>query len=143
MHTHTHTHIHTHTYIYIYILFWRPEVSARSPRDGVLGSCELPPGCWEPTQVFCKVLFLSFFFLRSIYLFHVCEYTVAVFRRTRGRHRIPMTDGCEPPCGCWELNLGPLEEQSVLLITEPSLQPQGALFFFLYCCLLLFVLFLR
>ena len=19
-------------------------------------------------------------------------------------------DGCEPPCGCWELNLGPLEE---------------------------------
>jgi hypothetical protein len=31
-------------------------------------------------------------------------------------------DGCEPPCGCWELNSGPLEEQSVLLITEPSLQ---------------------
>ncbi|KRY65434.1 hypothetical protein T4D_8955 [Trichinella pseudospiralis] len=21
-------------------------------------------------------------------------------------------DGCEPPCGCWELNSGPLEEQS-------------------------------
>jgi len=20
------------------------------------------------------------------------------------------TDGCEPPCGCWELNSGPLEE---------------------------------
>jgi hypothetical protein len=20
-------------------------------------------------------------------------------------------DGCEPPCGCWELNLGPLQEQ--------------------------------
>ena len=35
----------------------------------------------------------------------------------------PITDGCEPPCGCWELNSGPLEEQSVLLITEPSLQP--------------------
>jgi len=29
----------------------------------------------------------------------------------------------EPPCGCWELNSGPLEEQSVLLTTEPSLQP--------------------
>jgi hypothetical protein len=27
------------------------------------------------------------------------------------------------PCGCWELNLGPLEEQSVLLTSEPSLQP--------------------
>jgi hypothetical protein len=25
--------------------------------------------------------------------------------------------------GCWELKLGPLEEQSVLLTAEPSLQP--------------------
>ena len=32
-----------------------------------------------------------------------------------------VTDGCEPPCMCWELNLGPLEEQSVLLTTKPSL----------------------
>jgi hypothetical protein len=24
--------------------------------------------------------------------------------------------GCEPPCGCWDLNSGPLEEQSVLLL---------------------------
>ena len=30
-------------------------------------------------------------------------------------------DSCELPCGCWELNLGPLEEQSVLLTTEPFL----------------------
>ena len=33
----------------------------------------------------------------------------------------PFTDGCEPPCGCWELNSGPLEEQSVLLTAEPRL----------------------
>ena len=32
-----------------------------------------------------------------------------------------ITDGCEAPCGCWELNSGLLEEQSVLLTTEPSL----------------------
>jgi hypothetical protein len=32
----------------------------------------------------------------------------------------PITDGCEPPCGCWELNLGLLEEQPVFLYTEPS-----------------------
>jgi hypothetical protein len=38
------------------------------------------------------------------------------------------TDGCEPPCGCWELNSGPLEEQPVLLTTEPSLQPQHCVF---------------
>ena len=35
----------------------------------------------------------------------------------------PITDGCEPLCGCWELNLGPLEEQSVLLTAELTLQP--------------------
>jgi hypothetical protein len=32
-------------------------------------------------------------------------------------------DGCEPPHGCWDLNSGPLEEQSVFLPPEPSRQP--------------------
>jgi hypothetical protein len=32
-------------------------------------------------------------------------------------------DVCEPPCGCWDLNSGPPEKQSVLLTAEPSLQP--------------------
>ena len=42
-----------------------------------------------------------------------------------GQKRAPdlITDGCEPPCGCWELNSVPLEEQAVLLTSEPSLQP--------------------
>jgi hypothetical protein len=31
---------------------------------------------------------------------------------------------------CWELNSGPLEEQSVLLTTEPSLQLPVTYFFF-------------
>jgi hypothetical protein len=35
-----------------------------------------------------------------------------------------ITDGCEPPCGCWDLNSGPLEEQSVLLTAiSPVLNP--------------------
>ena len=34
----------------------------------------------------------------------------------------PMTDGSDPPCGCWELNSEPLEEQPVLLNAEPPLQ---------------------
>jgi hypothetical protein len=38
---------------------------------------------------------------------------------------MPVTDGCEPPCGCWELNLGPLEEQSELSTAEASLQPSS------------------
>ena len=37
-----------------------------------------------------------------------------------------VTDSCELPCKRWELNPGPLE-QSVLLSTEPSLQPLTSL----------------
>ena len=29
----------------------------------------------------------------------------------------------EPPCGCWELNLGTLQEQQMLLTAELTLQP--------------------
>ena len=32
-------------------------------------------------------------------------------------------DGCEPPRGCWDLNSGPSEEQSMFLTAEPYLQP--------------------
>jgi hypothetical protein len=31
-----------------------------------------------------------------------------------------ITDDCEPSCGCWDLNSGPLEEQSVFITAEPS-----------------------
>ena len=41
----------------------------------------------------------------------------------------PIRDGCEPPCGCWELNSGSLEEQSVLLTAEPSLQSPNSCIF--------------
>ena len=36
-----------------------------------------------------------------------------------------VTDSCELPHGFWELNPGPLEEQSVLLTTKQSLQTSG------------------
>jgi hypothetical protein len=38
-----------------------------------------------------------------------------------------ITNVCEPWCDCWELNPGPLEEQSVLLPTAPSFQPKKSL----------------
>jgi hypothetical protein len=41
-----------------------------------------------------------------------------------------VTDSCGLPCGCCRLNLGPLEEQSVLLTTKPSLQPLKLSLFF-------------
>lgn len=37
---------------------------------------------------------------------------------------VPVTDSCELPCGCWELNMDSLEEQPVLLTIEPSLQAE-------------------
>jgi hypothetical protein len=45
-----------------------------------------------------------------------------VLQKHQKRVLDPITDGCEPPSGCWDLNSGPLEEQSVLLNPEPSLQ---------------------
>jgi hypothetical protein len=57
-----------------------------------------------------------FFFLTNIFLFISCMWV------HQKRALDPITDGCEPPCGCWGLNSGPLE-QSVLLTAESSLQP--------------------
>jgi hypothetical protein len=48
-------------------------------------------------------------------------------------------DGCEPPCGCWDLNSGPLEDQSVLLTAEPSHQPTT----FIFCFVFIFVFVFR
>jgi hypothetical protein len=45
----------------------------------------------------------------------------------------PIAGGYEPPCGFWELNSGPIEEQSVLLTTEPSLQSQKELLRIKFC----------
>jgi hypothetical protein len=55
-------------------------------------------------------LFVCLFF--KIYLFIICKYTVAVFRHSRRVESDLVTDGCEPPCSCWDLNSGPSEEQS-------------------------------
>lgn len=32
-------------------------------------------------------------------------------------------NSCDLPCECWELNLGPLEQQGGLLTSEPRLGP--------------------
>jgi hypothetical protein len=37
---------------------------------------------------------------------------------------IVVNDSCEPPFGCWELNLDSLEEQPVPLTTKTSLHPR-------------------
>jgi hypothetical protein len=69
----------------------------------------------------CKRLFKKDVFVCFIYQVH-CSCL-----QTHQKLSDPITVGCEPPCGCWELNSGPLEEQSVLLPTEPSLQSRKKL----------------
>jgi hypothetical protein len=64
-----------------------------------------------------------------IYLLILCIFVhCSCFQTYQRRASDPITDGCEPPCGCWELNSGPLEEQSELLNGEPSLQPLSSYF---------------
>ena len=53
-----------------------------------------------------------------------------------------VTNSCELTCGCWQLNLDPLEEQPVFLTTEPSLQP-NIRFSVCLCCQLALGFWLR
>lgn len=61
-------------------------------------------------------------FLKIFYLFclHVCVCAPYVCIESPGAG---VVDDWELPCGCWEVNLGPLQEEYVLLDTEPPLQP--------------------
>ena len=56
-----------------------------------------------------NIIFLKKRFTYSMYMSALFVCILA------GQKRAPdaITDGCEPPCGCWELNSGPLEEQAV------------------------------
>jgi len=56
----------------------------------------------------------SLFFLKIYFIIY--RYTVAE------GIKISLQMVVSLPCGCWELNSGSLEEQSVLLTTEPPLQ---------------------
>jgi len=65
--------------------------------------------------------FLPSFLPLKIYLFYVNTLSLSSDAPEEGIRS--HYSGCEPPCSCWELNSGPLEEQPVLLPAEPSLQP--------------------
>jgi hypothetical protein len=65
----------------------------------------------------------------------VCVYIVLSACMPAGQKRAPdpITDGYEPPCGCWESNSGALEGQPVLLTSELSLQPYETHIYILIC----------
>ena len=77
-------------------------------------------------------MYVFFFFYKVLFLLYAYEYLFAFMPvhqvpgksgKDSGSPASGVTDGCELPCGCWESNPGPLEEQPVLLTTEPALQP--------------------
>ena len=81
--------------------------------------------CWACGRLFKKMLlsFLVFFF--NIYLFlFIWVHCSCLQTHPRRGHWIPL----QMVVSCWELNSGPLEEQSVLLPAEPSLQPSVPFF---------------
>jgi hypothetical protein len=71
-------------------------------------------------MLFC-VFFKDLFILcKDIFYVRHCR----CLQTPQKRASNPITVGCEPLCGCWELNSGPLVEKLVFLTTEPSLQPR-------------------
>jgi len=68
------------------------------------------------------ILYILLFLKELLYLIYMTVHCCC-FQTHQKRASDSITDGCEPPCGCWDLNSGPLGEQSVLLSAEPSLQP--------------------
>ena len=68
-------------------------------------------------------LLTSKIFLRFIYLMYMSALPLSSDTPEAGIR--PITNGCEAPCGCWEMNAEPLEEQTVLLTAEPSLNIQN------------------
>lgn len=60
---------------------------------------------------------------------YVCAIHVWLVHAEAGKEGVrslgtEITGSCELLCGCWKLNLGPLEEQPVILTDKLSLQPQ-------------------
>jgi hypothetical protein len=81
------------------------------------------------------------FFKKDLFII-IKKYTVAIFRHTR-KGRLLITGGCEPPCGCWDLNSEPSEEQSVLLPAESSHQPPFGKFLFNFVFNTIEIIFLK
>jgi hypothetical protein len=87
--------------------------------------CEPSRGCWELNSGPLLALALLDSGLitlaqRFIYCYMWVHHSCLQTHQKRASDLI--TDGCELPRSCWDLNSGPSEEQSVLLTTEPSLQ---------------------
>jgi hypothetical protein len=59
----------------------------------------------------------------SVSVYHMCACCPLKMKEGITYPGTRIADGCEMLCVSWELSLGPLEEQLVLLITESLLLP--------------------
>lgn len=66
-----------------------------------------------------------------LFVYYVCSILPACIPTGQKRILYLIINGYEPPSGCWELNLGLLKEQPMLLISAPFLQ----LLILDFCCL--------
>jgi hypothetical protein len=56
--------------------------------------------------------FILFYFILFYFILFYIWVHCSDLQAHQKRASDPITDGCEPPCGCKDLNSGPLEEQS-------------------------------
>jgi hypothetical protein len=71
--------------------------------------------------------FFFFLFFFKIYLFIICKVHCSCLQTLQKRLSDLVMDGCESPCGCWDLNSDLRKSSRVLLPTEPSHQPWSIL----------------
>ena len=126
--------------VYIYIHIYTHHMKTRGNRRRA-PACRLPVlaanaftqrAFSAPLQGLSFLLLCSYFLGLCLFCVCVCLHACLCTMYAPGAHRVQkegvrspgtgITDGCEPPHGCWKLNLGPLEEQPVFLTSEPSLQ---------------------
>lgn len=79
--------------------------------------------CQSDVLITLKCLFLCFMY--DVCHAYVYQEHIVPMELRRGCQitESRVTHSCELSCGCWELNLGYLQEQQAPLIDEPSLEP--------------------
>jgi hypothetical protein len=77
-------------------------------------------GSWRRQGKELRVHMIKIHCIRFIDLLYT-QCTTCMYSCRQKRAPDYITDGREPPCGCWELNSGPLEELTVFLASGPCL----------------------
>lgn len=101
----------------------RPTCSREAVKEEAIGH-----GLVDPIVGFALLLFSGvgddYIFIHFIFTSYVYECFACVCDCAPHACKPGVTDGYQLQCGCQELNLGRLEDQSVLLTAESSLQPR-------------------